>query len=118
MSSRVTSSLSFGHVYCCLRRELHFLCSMLKDTFVFDSEDEYRFTGTDTRPNEIVAVAIERAGIRLFSRMSNVLTITTDAALRCVVMAMTTHFFFGDFFPQTIHTKCTAGAGSDVDFCD
>jgi hypothetical protein len=36
---------------------------MLKDTLVFDSEDEYRLTGTETRPKEIVAEAMERAGI-------------------------------------------------------
>jgi hypothetical protein len=36
---------------------------MLKDTLLFDSEDEYRLTGTETRPNEIVAVAIERGGM-------------------------------------------------------
>jgi hypothetical protein len=36
---------------------------MLKDTLDLDSDEEYRFTGTETRPKEIVAVAIERAGI-------------------------------------------------------
>jgi hypothetical protein len=36
---------------------------MLNDTLLFDSEDEYRLTGTETRPNEIVAVAIERGGM-------------------------------------------------------
>jgi hypothetical protein len=36
---------------------------MLKLTLDFDSADEYTFTGTETRPNEIVAVDIERAGI-------------------------------------------------------
>jgi hypothetical protein len=36
---------------------------MLKDTLDFDSDEEYRFTGTETRPKEMVAVAIERAGI-------------------------------------------------------
>jgi hypothetical protein len=35
----------------------------LNETLDFDSEDEYRFTGTETRPKEIVAVAMERAGI-------------------------------------------------------
>jgi hypothetical protein len=35
---------------------------MLKLMLAADSEVEYRFTGTDTRPNEIVAEAIERAG--------------------------------------------------------
>jgi hypothetical protein len=36
---------------------------MLKETLAFDSADEYRLTGTETRPNEMFAVAIERAGI-------------------------------------------------------
>jgi hypothetical protein len=35
----------------------------LNDTLDFDSADEKRLTGTETRPNEIVAVPIERAGI-------------------------------------------------------
>jgi hypothetical protein len=39
---------------------------MLKDTLLFDSEDEYRFTGTETSPNEIVAVAMERAGMGVY----------------------------------------------------
>ena len=33
-------SLSFGQMYCCLRRVPHFLCSMLNETLAFDSEDE------------------------------------------------------------------------------
>jgi hypothetical protein len=36
---------------------------MLNDTLLFDSDDEYRLTGTETRPNEMVAVAIERGGM-------------------------------------------------------
>jgi hypothetical protein len=36
---------------------------MLKDTLDLDSDEEYRLTGTETRPKEMVAVAIERAGI-------------------------------------------------------
>jgi hypothetical protein len=36
---------------------------MLKETLTFDSADEYKFTGTETRPNEIVAFEIERAGM-------------------------------------------------------
>ena len=50
-------------MYCCLSRDPHFLCSMLNDTLALDSADEYRLTGTDTRPNEMVAVAMERAGM-------------------------------------------------------
>jgi hypothetical protein len=63
VSSRPTVSLSLMQMYCCLRREPHFLWSMLNDTLDFDSDAEKRQTGTDTRPNEIVALAIERAGM-------------------------------------------------------
>ena len=41
----------------------HFLCSMLNETLAFDSADEKRLTGTETSPNEMVAVPMERAGI-------------------------------------------------------
>jgi hypothetical protein len=37
---------------------------MLKETLAFDSADEYTWTGTETRPKEIVAVPMDRAGIR------------------------------------------------------
>src|SRR4030095_2488548 len=64
VSARSTTSLlSFGQMYCCFSRPPHFLCNMLNDTLVFDSADEYRFTGTETRPNEIVALAIDRGGM-------------------------------------------------------
>jgi hypothetical protein len=36
---------------------------MLNDTLALDSDDEYRLTGTETRPKEMVAVPIERAGM-------------------------------------------------------
>jgi hypothetical protein len=36
---------------------------MLNETLVLDSDDEYRLTGTETRPKEMVAVPIERAGM-------------------------------------------------------
>jgi hypothetical protein len=36
---------------------------MLNDRLAFDSDDEYRLTGTETRPNEIVALPMDRAGI-------------------------------------------------------
>jgi hypothetical protein len=39
---------------------------MLNDTLLFDSDEEYRFTGTETRPNEIVAVAMERGGMIVY----------------------------------------------------
>src|SRR5688572_27455902 len=51
-------------MYCCLRREPHFLCSILNDTLAFDSADEYRLTGTETRPNEMFAPAMALAGIK------------------------------------------------------
>src|SRR3954471_14036074 len=66
ISSRgTTSSLSLGQMYCCFTRDPHFLWSMLKETLAFDSADEKICTGTDTRPKEIVAVAIFRAGMRV-----------------------------------------------------
>jgi len=40
---------------------------MLKDTLAFDSEDEKIWTGTETSPKEIVAVAILRAGMELIA---------------------------------------------------
>jgi hypothetical protein len=36
---------------------------MLNDTLALDSDDEKMLTGTDTRPKEIVAVAIDLAGM-------------------------------------------------------
>jgi hypothetical protein len=36
---------------------------MLNETLAFDSDDEKICTGTETRPNEMVAVAIFRAGM-------------------------------------------------------
>jgi hypothetical protein len=36
---------------------------MLNDTLDFDSAEEYTLIGTETRPKEIVAVEIERAGM-------------------------------------------------------
>jgi hypothetical protein len=38
---------------------------MLNETLAFDSEDEKIWTGTETSPKEIVAVAILRAGMRV-----------------------------------------------------
>ena len=35
----------------------------MKETLALDSADEYRFTGTETRPKEMVALEIERAGM-------------------------------------------------------
>jgi hypothetical protein len=46
---------------------------MLKETLALDSADEKICTGTDTRPKEIVAVAIFRAGMGL-----NALVISED----------------------------------------
>jgi len=36
---------------------------MLNEMLAFDSEDEKSWTGTDTRPNEIVAEPMDRAGM-------------------------------------------------------
>jgi len=36
---------------------------MLNDTLDFDSEEEYRLTGTEKRPDEMVAVPMERAAM-------------------------------------------------------
>jgi hypothetical protein len=36
---------------------------MLKDTLDFDSAEEYKLTGTDTSPNEMVAVPMDRAAM-------------------------------------------------------
>jgi len=36
---------------------------MLNDTLDLDSEEEYRLTGTETSPNEMVAVPIDRAAM-------------------------------------------------------
>jgi hypothetical protein len=38
---------------------------MLKDTLARDSDEEYTWTGTETRPKEIVAVPVERTGITI-----------------------------------------------------
>jgi hypothetical protein len=40
---------------------------MLNETLDFDSADEKIWTGTETRPNEMVAVAILRAGMEVFA---------------------------------------------------
>jgi hypothetical protein len=36
---------------------------MLNDTLDFDSAEEYRLTGTETSPNEMVAVPMDRAAM-------------------------------------------------------
>jgi hypothetical protein len=45
---------------------------MLKVTLAADSLVEYRLTGTETIPNEIVAEAIERAGIGIQNNLPSV----------------------------------------------
>src|SRR6266542_3957153 len=50
-------------MYCCFSRPLHFLWSMLNDTLALDSADEYKLTGTETSPKDMVAVPIDLAGI-------------------------------------------------------
>jgi hypothetical protein len=41
---------------------------MLNETVAADSAEEYSFTGTETRPKEIVAEPIGRAGIMRLER--------------------------------------------------
>jgi len=36
---------------------------MLNDTLDFDSADEYKLTGTETSPKDMVAVPMDRAGM-------------------------------------------------------
>src|ERR1700743_2561806 len=50
-------------MYCCLRRELHFLCSRLKETAELACVAEKSFTGMETRPKEMVAVPTEWAAM-------------------------------------------------------
>src|SRR5215510_9440445 len=62
MSSLGTTTLSsFGQMYCCLTREPHLACSMLKEIAEELLAAENSFTGMDTRPKEMVAVPIARA---------------------------------------------------------
>jgi hypothetical protein len=44
------------------------LWSMLNDTLDFPSDDEYRLTGTETSPNEMVAVPMDRAAMGIGMR--------------------------------------------------
>ncbi len=55
---------SFTQTYCCLRREPHVLCSMLKEMALLASVAENRRTGIETSPNETVNDAIDRAAMR------------------------------------------------------
>src|SRR5438477_2409512 len=52
---------SRGQMYCCLSRLPHFPCSRLKEMAADDWLAENNFTGMDTRPNEIVPEAMDRA---------------------------------------------------------
>src|ERR1043165_6441038 len=64
ISSRSTTLLScLGQTYCCLSLVHHSFWSMLNEIEAEDSPVEYNSTGTVTRPKEIVAVLMERAGI-------------------------------------------------------
>src|SRR5215204_3341346 len=70
VSSRPTTSLlSLGQTYCCFKRDPHFLWSMLNDMLDLDSEEEYRLTGTETSPNEMVAVPMDRAAMAVRMRV-------------------------------------------------
>ena len=63
VSSFSTIVPSVEQMYCCLRREPHLECSMLKLIEAEDSLDVKRLTGTETSPKEMVAEAMFRAGI-------------------------------------------------------
>src|SRR5215510_12940673 len=63
MSSRATGISSFMHRYCCFRREPQVLCSRLKEMALDASVAEKSFTGMDTRPNEMVNEAMDRAAM-------------------------------------------------------
>src|SRR2546428_12749568 len=63
MSSFSTFSPSFEQTYCCFRRAPSFLCSQLNEIAADDSPAENILIGTETSPKEIVAEAIECAGI-------------------------------------------------------
>src|SRR5216684_3563757 len=63
MSLRSTIMLSSrGQMYCCLSRPLHLECSRLNEIAAWLCVAEKSFTGMETRPNEIVPEAMERAG--------------------------------------------------------
>src|SRR5881398_3267276 len=65
ISSRGTTTSSLIQIYCCRNRDPHGgLCKKLNEIDVADSVAEYRRTGILTRPNEIVADAIERIAMR------------------------------------------------------
>src|SRR5437868_2570266 len=52
---------SFGQMYCCLRRPLHFACSRLKEMADEGCPAENSFTGIETNPKEMVPDAMDRA---------------------------------------------------------
>src|SRR5215831_13827808 len=63
MSSRSTFSPSEEQMYCCFKRDPHFLCSRLKEMALCGCEAKKSFTGMETRPKEMVPDAMARAGI-------------------------------------------------------
>src|SRR5437660_1673874 len=58
ISSFSTFSPSLEQTYCCFSLAPSFLCSQLNEMFAADSPVEYSCTGTETRPNEMVAEPI------------------------------------------------------------
>src|SRR5712692_4273842 len=52
-------------MYCCLSRELHLRWSRLKEMPEPGSPVENSFTGIETNPNEMLAVEIARAAIKI-----------------------------------------------------
>ena len=63
ISSFSTTVPSLEQTYCCFSREPHVVCSMLKLTLAEDSLEEYRLTGTETSPKEIVADPMDLAAM-------------------------------------------------------
>ena len=62
--------MSFGQTYCCFSRDLHFACSMLKETAEEASPAEYMRIGMETIPKDRVPVPIERAGMKALCHSS------------------------------------------------
>src|SRR5262245_52680444 len=56
---------SLGQMYCCLTREPHLPCSMLKEMPAEALDAENSLTGIETRPKEMLAVPIALALIAL-----------------------------------------------------
>ena len=82
ISSFSTTVPSFEQMYCCLSREPQVVCSMLKLTLAADSLEEYRWTGTETSPKEIVAVPMDLAAMALWGWLGWGLDIPAESGHR------------------------------------